>query len=87
MTTPLTAALMWQHFPAGPSGFFRAPCSSPALPRRCWSTVASRFLTVVRSRKPLDTLGSASPPFMSARAILTTTSAWGRSRRPSQRHG
>ena len=25
MTTPLTAALMWQHFPAGPSGFFRAP--------------------------------------------------------------
>jgi glyoxylase-like metal-dependent hydrolase (beta-lactamase superfamily II) len=25
MATPLTAALMWQHFPAGPSGFFRAP--------------------------------------------------------------
>ena len=25
MTTPLAAALRWQHFPAGPNGFFRAP--------------------------------------------------------------
>ena len=25
MTMPLTAALRWQHFPAGPNGFFRAP--------------------------------------------------------------
>ncbi len=25
MTTPLAAALTWQHFPAGPNGFFRAP--------------------------------------------------------------
>lgn len=25
MTTPLDATLTWQHFPAGPNGFFRAP--------------------------------------------------------------
>jgi glyoxylase-like metal-dependent hydrolase (beta-lactamase superfamily II) len=25
ITTPLAAALTWQHFPAGPNGFFRAP--------------------------------------------------------------